>query len=421
MKKGISPHPKKRQKTSSVGDQTLGFQDLEADCIYEMLKIVNGAEMTKLRTVSPKSNRVTNVLLARFHFSQGSEYLKELNSHFSLTKPAPDIEPVDWTAMKQIKFFNIFAAWVEWEVAHFQTLLKKNLLHNAPTTIKDFLRGFKRPIQDVNEIKLVDSMLEELNAHLIRQRIDESSTQLIVNDGITRLPTSLLCQVEYQGFWHGLKKMQLRKNKLLMLPSAIKACVNLEVLDCGSNTLYFLPSALGRCKKLETIYLERNTLQKLPNTITSLPNLQIISCFDNQLNSLPPNIGDLKILMHLEVFNNRINELPESIGGCSSLQVLNCSNNNLRTLPATLDACPMLRSVGCSDNYLTTLPKLSRASYDTLALYSQKSGAPSYLMSFVSDTLAFMVGSRNGTPRPSLFPLSIEENNSANDKQPWRP
>lgn len=396
MKTGALPPEKKKRQTleSTYGENGPGFEDLNADCIYEILELLNLPSLVKFRGVSSRLKLFSDALIPSLNISKiskGSQYLKELESQFLLTKPKFLAGPAGWNAIKKLKMFNTLAAWLEWEVNQFQKLFSQNQLLNVPLRLKDSITTLKLPIRDgdVNELKRVDSLLDELNSYFIEQKIDKKSKLLSVHDSITRLPTVLLEKSEYQEFWSKLEDFYIDHNKLLTLPSAIQRCANLKTLVCHSNSLYFLPSELGECKKLEHLSLCWNKLQKLPDSITSLPNLKYLFCLKNKLIAIPQNIGNLKRLC--------------------------ISYNDIRMLPDELADCSKLEWLECKQNYLISLPKQSIRRIDDDTLAFQKCGLESICMA------SYMILSQvfGGEPEhsfPTLFQPPLE-----NSKQPWKP
>ncbi len=93
--------------------------------------------------------------------------------------------------------------------------------------------------------------------------------------------------------------LDLRSNRLSVLPPEIGQLTNLTELDLGDNQLSVLPPEIGQLTRLEWLSLDNNQLSELPPEIGQLTNLTELDLRSNQLSVLPPEIEQLTNLTWL--------------------------------------------------------------------------------------------------------------------------
>ncbi|XP_021483726.1 nephrocan [Meriones unguiculatus] len=134
----------------------------------------------------------------------------------------------------------------------------------------------------------------------------------------------------------GLKTLELWKNKLRRVPSALPA--NLEVLKLNDNLIYALHSSdfegLGKLKILE---LKNNLISALsPSMLSSLTSLQSLMVDGNNIASVagPLNLPHLK---YVSMENNKLHLIPGNVfSSLQTLQFLSFSGNLLTKIPTNL-------------------------------------------------------------------------------------
>lgn len=99
-----------------------------------------------------------------------------------------------------------------------------------------------------------------------------------------------------------LKELLIAKNKLKELPEWIGEFKNLQILDASSNRLSALPGSIGNLESLVVLRLNRNVIEAIPYQAGNLKNLQVIEMWDNELAVVP---DEMKNLHNLRVFELR--------------------------------------------------------------------------------------------------------------------
>ncbi|XP_066227890.1 nephrocan-like [Saccopteryx leptura] len=149
-----------------------------------------------------------------------------------------------------------------------------------------------------------------------------SGTESIENDTFKTLNT--------------LKTLELWKNKLRQVPSALPAC--LEVLKLNDNSISALHgSDFEGLKKLKTLELKNNLISSLsPSMLSSLASLQSLMLDGNNIESVAGPLA-LPHLKHMSMENNKLHLIPASFFiSLQSLQFLSFSGNFLTKIPINL-------------------------------------------------------------------------------------
>lgn len=102
-----------------------------------------------------------------------------------------------------------------------------------------------------------------------------------------------------------VRKMFLNNNQLLRIPS-VGGCPLLEVLDLRSNRLCVLPADIHFLPILSSLDVSKNALRTIPPLLSSCKRLSYLDISGNLLMMIPPEIG---LLQNLSNFNYSGNPL----------------------------------------------------------------------------------------------------------------
>ncbi|KAL5964545.1 Leucine-rich repeat-containing protein 1 [Taenia solium] len=190
------------------------------------------------------------------------------------------------------------------------------------------------------------SYLVELD--ISRNGMFEKLLLKVVSD-ISELPTSLrLCD--------SLQILDASNNALKMLPEGFSQLRSLRVLSLNDVSLYELPADFGGLKKLQKLELRDNYLNTLPVTFGELASLEFLDLGGNDFVTLPPSIGFLQNLLELWLDDNQMTSLPDEIGNLHALQQMDVSENRLTSLPPTIAGLTSLSDLNLTQNFLDCLP-----------------------------------------------------------------
>ncbi|CAH1243181.1 ERBIN [Branchiostoma lanceolatum] len=159
---------------------------------------------------------------------------------------------------------------------------------------------------------------------------------------------------------HGLQKLGLSDNELLMLPPAVASLVSLVELDISKNGIRDLPESIKACKNLTYVEASVNPLGKLPDGFTQLLNLTELYLNDTFMDYLPGNFGRLTRLKVLEVRENHMKTLPKSISRLILLERLDMGNNDFSELPEVVCHMSSLQELWVDSNAIHTFPQAIR-------------------------------------------------------------
>lgn len=171
----------------------------------------------------------------------------------------------------------------------------------------------------------------------------------LARNALTEVPSAI-------GKLAELEDLDLSRNRLSGLPEEIAGLASLRRLNLDGNQLTALPASVGDMRSLETLVLDHNGLSALPETLSRLPNLETLSVSDNRLTSIPTVVSEIPTLRVLDVSGNPLGGLPQEIEAASGLRVLAARSLALTSLPAWLTRMGDLQALNVSDNALTTLP-----------------------------------------------------------------
>ncbi|MBS0289605.1 MAG: leucine-rich repeat domain-containing protein [Proteobacteria bacterium] len=136
-------------------------------------------------------------------------------------------------------------------------------------------------------------LLDEINAHRIRQKINPNSSALNLSYcDITCIPDSLLQDPTLTVFWKNLTALHLWGNNIQFLPdSLIEKCPNLKTINVSLNLLQELPKEIEKLTSLQDLNLNHNMLKELPASLTNCRNLLNLHARFNQLSCLDPSFS----------------------------------------------------------------------------------------------------------------------------------
>ena len=131
-----------------------------------------------------------------------------------------------------------------------------------------------------------------------------------------------------------LELLDVRYNKLEILPEEIGNCKKLRTLRCSHNFLKRLPSKLGDlCATLTTLDCSYNLLKRLTSKLIYCVAMKSLNCDHNGIIELPKDIGLLSQLEELQVHNNKLSQLPLSVSALGKLQSISFHSNPLLNIP----------------------------------------------------------------------------------------
>lgn len=112
-----------------------------------------------------------------------------------------------------------------------------------------------------------------------------------------------------------VKYIDLRQNHLEEFPTLSPANTNLDQLFLGYNALHTIPEAavVAVNDSLTVLEIRDNKLQMLPTNLALLYRLKTLDVTNNDLHDLPPGLGYLKYLNHFMVDGNPLRSIRRSI------------------------------------------------------------------------------------------------------------
>ncbi len=157
--------------------------------------------------------------------------------------------------------------------------------------------------------------------------------------------------------------LSFTEKKLDEFPLALtKTSGNLRSLDLSKNKIPLLPTAIGSFKLLKTLKIEENRLTQLPQEIGQLAKLETLLVGGNLLSFLPDSMSNLKNLKELDAHQNQIKAFPKSILNLSKLDTVNLSRNKIEVLEGDFSNFAATE-LNLNQNQITRLsPSLARSS-----------------------------------------------------------
>lgn len=154
-----------------------------------------------------------------------------------------------------------------------------------------------------------------------------------------------------------LQYLDLRDNKLTVLPDELGDLLHVKELYLSNNLLTTLPDSIGKCSEVEILLANKNQITSIPLALNTCTNLQHLDFASNKLIDVPPVVlSTLVNLQDLFLGGNKITDIPSDIGNCVSLQVLSLSSNSLKSLPESIGNLSNLREIYCGNNPMSSLP-----------------------------------------------------------------
>lgn len=247
---------------------------------------------------------------------------------------------------EQENLFGLIESWEESNIKIALQIIKKNADLKAATEERYMpLLTFV----GAKSLASLKSLPKKLNAtkFLTKQWLPDEHSKAVLKtipiDEITLGNKSMAVFPEWLCYLSKLSILDLRnsdswraknKNKIEVIPDAIKHLENLEELYISRVELKVVPETLMTLSQLRVLDLHYNKIEKLPN-LSPLKNLEILHLFINQLSEIK-GIEDLHQLGFLNVGANELTTITNKIGTLEKLQVLNLCTNKIKVLPDSL-------------------------------------------------------------------------------------
>lgn len=110
-----------------------------------------------------------------------------------------------------------------------------------------------------------------------------------------------------------LEELILENYDLEVFPTEILELESLRVLNLRNNRIVLIPKEIDRLKNLEKLLLDLNNIETIPARVASLPNLKVLSLENNKIKEIPQKIGCLTKLTELRIHGNPLLEPPTRI------------------------------------------------------------------------------------------------------------
>jgi len=154
-----------------------------------------------------------------------------------------------------------------------------------------------------------------------------------------------------------IRRLNLSRLQLGLLPDAIGSLRTLVELNVSHNALSYLPDSIGQLTSLQTLAATDNNLLVLLSSIGGLRSLRILLLKGNLLEHLPAELTTLRRLESLSLARNLLTELPRDLDRLPRLKRLNVAHNLLRGLPVFhFRQLGSLRLTGNPFEQMVTLP-----------------------------------------------------------------
>lgn len=158
------------------------------------------------------------------------------------------------------------------------------------------------------------------------------------------------------GRLKGLEELTLSSNYLGCVPEPIRGFTRLKSLLLGNNDLVELPSWLGELDSLEHLALHKNVKLKSIDPIRGLKHLRTLNLYYVNLLELPKFIYDFRGLGTLTLWN--VKRFPDGLAPLENLEFFtNCGTPALRSLPPGFTSLKKLRMTRLAQNNLESLPE----------------------------------------------------------------
>ncbi|KAK4956762.1 hypothetical protein LTR10_006290 [Elasticomyces elasticus] len=229
-------------------------------------------------------------------------------------------------------------------------------------------------VVDLTKLLAADNELEELGDGVFPDRPAETWAE--AEDGGKGSPFGGLEVMDLHGNHLGslpmgmrrmerLTKLDLSHNKLENGCLEIVAEISsLKELRLGHNNFSgnFPSTVCGGLKGLEVLDVKENRLLSLPDAMRELVGLRVLDVGGNQLTTLPMEALQMLPLLELDASHNALigSLFPlGGVGGHETLQVLNIANNSLAALTFSGEVgFPRLKMLDVTNNHFTGLPAM---------------------------------------------------------------
>ncbi len=155
-----------------------------------------------------------------------------------------------------------------------------------------------------------EKLIEDLNAAMIQARIDLMIKQPSrISD--MAFPTFVSKLNHINTTYLDCANLHLTRLPACVLADHIGSSV--ECIDLRYNKLTVLPAEIGLLVTLKRIYLGHNQLTALPAEIGQLESLHTLGLEYNQLTVIPTEIKEMQLLKYLYLCGNNLTEVPEHL------------------------------------------------------------------------------------------------------------
>ncbi len=206
--------------------------------------------------------------------------------------------------------------------------------------------------QDLRELQYEEQTIVMPNKEILRlgvramtiylRRLLEALTKrclALTGMGLTQIPKEVYDMID-------LKELSVDKNAIYDIEGGILNFDELEVLSVNINEVQDLNFLLGDPRKppwdrqrlgmLRTLQLRGNRIEVLPPEITRLKSLNLLMMDNNKLKELPESIGKLQNLEGFSVSHNELACIPDTMSDLVELNAFDVSHNALVSLPFAL-------------------------------------------------------------------------------------
>ena len=148
-------------------------------------------------------------------------------------------------------------------------------------------------------------------------------------------------------------KLDLRKQKLKVIPNEIFGLLELRELYLDKNQITELPADISRLNKLEKLSLQHNELSLFPRSVLELSSLEFLDLADNMIDSIPDEIVHLEQLNTLSMWDNPIAYYSPALSKLPRLKILDLLHNTMSKetqgrLYRDLPKCKLIVSPPCA-------------------------------------------------------------------------
>ena len=212
-------------------------------------------------------------------------------------------------------------------------------------------RPFRHTLEGERCVALELASDDDVYHGLIRHHTDAEKDEIL----------QLVCRLR------GLRKLNLRRNRLFRLPESFRDLIQMEQLTLGSNYLGGVPEAIRGFKALKYLNLGNNDIVEVPAWLSDFRRLEYLTLHKNlKINSIDALAG-LQSLKALNLYTLNIFKLPAFVYRFTNLVTLTLWNiSNLSDDIANLTQLEFLThcggpSVRVLPDGITTLRKLRMA------------------------------------------------------------